>query len=371
MKKLLLIFAILLLEGTSMAAVEDAALPMLFVAGAAGGSATVVQEGQLGRLPEDMPDWSSPLTAATTHIEQQCGVITELRLLRTGLANMVFLGIRNNGKKDVVLQADRVRLRFSDGTERFVLSGAERTKELKKNWYMWGVLVLPSKSDFKGKSQVEVSVPMTSEDGSSCEVKTSFQRNAEIPEDPFTSLTAASIITNFSGVGSLSMGGRYLDALGDRVSGFELGIAGYPQLNSGLFFTFGSYNFSNIKQTSFWGEPAITNARSTDFIFGKSYRFFHTEKFTSTVNAGLYWTAIEGRKSDNSNADIKPINRSYFGIYASYSADLVTLRSLSSAGGGDILVGLSLFGKFLPWFDSASPQSGTMAGVTIDFKFGR
>jgi hypothetical protein len=342
-----------------------------FIAGAIGGGVTAGYQGYLGRLPDELSDWADPRTQVTSRLSEQCGVLTEMKLIRTGLTNYLFLGVRNESKSDVVVQLDRIQAKFQNGRERYLLAPPrQRAQEIKKNWYSWGFLAFPRKNDFKGQTQVEIIIPVLVNNETPCELKAIFHRDMSKSEEIASFIEAPSIVASMGmSTEALRIGQteRTLSPLG---FGFDLYVAGFKKPESGWYLQSSFFTFGKLKNATFYGNPGYNHVGLVDLSIGKAWRFFHSENKTSYLNLGpsfAVFMANNPQKEDLKNGTSKGA----LGIYASYTYEWRYSRTYHGFFHGDRSIGMTLFLKYLPYVYQDSPHDAGLAGVSFEFlRFG-
>lgn len=344
---------------------DDGGMGLLFVAGAIGGSAAVGGNAAVGRLPEELQDWQDPKIQSTSQLEAQCGLLTEVKLVRTSRLNLLFIGVQNQGAEDASLMLDRIRLRFGNGRERFALANNRRSEEVKKGWYSWGFVALPRKSDFRGQEELKVFVPVLS-GGKTCEIENTFHRDLAKPEDENSVTEASSLLVSFgiSGIGGPY--GRTQDVLGTGGTSFDISFAGFSAPSQGWFLTFSLLNLDKVKDPSYFGSGPYTQARGADLSLGKAYRYFRSEVTTDIWSLGLSGTSITGTNGKTGSDLQNSPGKSGYGFYTSYTRSWRYAREYFGVFRGDYEVGLTAYAKYYPLFDNGSKDLG-FVGLGLEF----
>ncbi len=363
MRSLSIIMAVFF-TGTSSYA-GNGGLDSLFVAAAIGGSVNAGVQGAQGRLPEELKDWQDPMTQSTSRLSEQCGVLTEMKIVRTGRTNFLFLGIRNQSNEDLAVNLERAAAKFSSGRERYFLSPTgQKAQEVRKGWYSWGFLAFPRKGDFKDQAALNVVIPV-SLGKESCELKAHFARDVEQPSQESSYIEAPSLVLSMGVGGVASRLGR-LDSVSDGGGGvFDLYMAGFAEPPSGWYLQMSLGGFGDVKEPAAFENKNYQRLSGADISVGKAWRFFHSDRLSSYFNVGPSIVSFSAQQEggDSSKTD----SRGGPGLYTSYTLDWRYGREYFGYFRGDYSIGVTAYLKYYPdVFPGASKEAG-MVGVSFEF----
>lgn len=363
MRSLSIIIAVLLLGNSSYAG--NGGLDSLFVAGVIGGSVNAGVQGAQGRLPEEIKDWRDPMTQSTSRLSEQCGVLTEMKIVMTGRTNFLFLGIRNQGNEDLMVNLERAAAKFSSGRERYFLAPTgQKVQEVRKGWYSWGFLAFPRKSDFKDQSALDVVIPV-SLGKESCELKGHFDRDVAQPAQESSYIEAPSSVISMGFGGVTSRLGR-LDSVSEGGgSVFDLYKAGFAEPPSGWYLQMSLGGFADVKDPAAFENKNYKRLSSTDISVGKVWRFFNSDRLSSFLNIGpsIVSFAAQQEGGDSSKTD----SRGGMGLYTSYTLDWRYGREYFGYYRGDYSIGLTAYFKYYPGVFPGTNKDAGMVGIAFEF----
>lgn len=325
----------------------------LFVAGLIGGAVATSHEGFVGQLPEELADWQDPATQSTSKLNKQCGLLTEFKLLRTGTLNFVFLGIRNESGSEVILDLNNSTIAFSSGKQRTMLNRKEPL-QIKNNWYSWGFLPIPRKSDFKGQISARVEVPLIIDGKKPCALIADFSRNQNTPEQKSSYIEAPVRVTSLGLGGVTTTSGKFKDYAGKNKNTFEVYMAGFSEPESGFYLNVSINNFADPKTHPDFENISADRATYSGISFGKTWRIFSShERLTHYLNIG---PEIGTYQQLRIGSDAKTVGA--FGAFASYTLDINYSRQYAGFWRGYFSVGLTPF--------IHATNKGVITGINLD-----
>lgn len=325
----------------------------LFVAGLIGGAVATNYQGYAGQLPEELEDWQDPATQSTSKLNKQCGLLTEFKLLRTGTLNYVFVGLRNESGSDVVLNLNDATIAFSNGKQRTMLNQKDPL-QIKNNWYSWGFLPIPRKSDFKGQASAKVELPILIDGKKSCVLSADFSRNQNAPEQKASYIEAPVRITSVGGGGITTTSGKLKEYADKNKSSLEVYLAGFREPESVYFLNVSVASFGEPKVHPDFDNTQSDRASFTGISFGKTWRIFSSqESITHFFNIG---PEIGTYQQVKVGSDIKSVG--IFGVFASYTLDITYSRQYAGFWRGYFSVGVTPFVH--------ATDKGVITGVNLD-----
>ncbi|WP_413557663.1 hypothetical protein [Bdellovibrio sp. HCB209] len=337
----------------------------LFMAGAIGGSLNAGGQAAMGRLPEELSDWEDPATMSTSRLSAQCGVLTEMKLVRTSRLNFLFLGIRNDGEQSITVRNDRVKGLFSNGRERYFLSPPGNSSlEIKPHWYAWGFIPFPRKTDFKDQDSLKVTVPVMN-GGKNCEMIATFNRDKNKEQD-LNSYTEAPTVVVSMGVG---VGSGFTPVSADTFDNnlpvsLDFYFAGFAKPTEGGYLQMSVTMLGDIKSSERYDSSIYKRANLIDMSIGKAWRSFYSDTVSTYLNVGPSIGVVEALGQTNSgDRDSKAV----VGLYASYTTDWRYARQYWGFLRGDYSLGLTLYAKYYPWAFSGGQGDLGLVGVSFEF----
>lgn len=336
-----------------------------FYTSSIGGTVTVGPSIEQEHLPEELSDWVDPSSQSTSRLDSQCGVLTEMKLVRNGRLNFLFLGLRNESSKAIVIRMDRVRANFGDGRERILVPAGNAHLEVKHGWYTWGFLPFPRKADFKNQNSLNVTVPLVVAGETLCDLQVTFHRNIAVPEDQSSLIEAGDSVMSI-GLGTILGATKGLTDITDPYnrSGPEIYLGRFHKADSGAYVRAGVDEFGKVLDANAFKNRQYGRVRMTDMSFGKTWRRFYGENTAGYFNLGpslAMWEAyIKDERSDRDS-------KFALGIYGSYTYEWRYARVYVGGLRGDYSLGLSIYTKYYPYvFDVGQSDVGIL-GATFDF----
>lgn len=350
----------------TLAYADSSGMSALFTAATIGGAVNVGNQSIYGRLPYELSDWLDPESQSTARLKAQCGVLTEMKLVRTSRVNLLFVGIRNESGKDVALRLDRATAKFGNGRERFMVAHhGKSTLEVNKGWYSWGFLPFPQKSDFKGQETLSMSIPAVIDGVQGCELVESFARTPGVPEDENSYIEAPNFLIAM-GIGSVlgrsgSMGSLFSE---EFPLGADFYFGGFSRPSRGYYLQMSAYSMGKVKNSRLFGNVEYDNANMLDISLGPTWRSFYSENTTGYFNVGPSYASLSIFEPEPNKPD--KTERGSIGLYSSYTYDWRYFRQQFGPLRGDYSFGLTVYVKYYPWLLPGASRDVGMIGLSFD-----
>ncbi|AHZ83464.1 hypothetical protein Bb109J_c2854 [Bdellovibrio bacteriovorus] len=358
------ILSILVTFFLSQAAFANDSSGVAFFVGAIGGVAAAGSSAERGRLPDELSDWADPSSLSTARLDSQCGVLTEMKLVRTSRLNYLFFGLRNESGKDVMVRLDRVRAVFGSGRERLLLSLSNNTLEIKNGWYAWGLIPFPRKTDFREQDTLKVAAPLIVGGTSTCDLQATFSRNKAIAEDQNSYIEAGALVMSIGlattlgatkGITDISEPYHHPQA--------EFYFAGFREVDNGVYWQFGASELGKVRDSSSFGDRQYEKANMIDMSIGGVWRSFYGEATSGYFNLGPSMGLVQAFiRSGEAEKDTKFT----FGVYGSYSFEWRYARVYMGEFRGDYSFGFTVFAKYYPYVFDVGQSDVGMLGASFD-----
>ena len=165
-------------------------LSNLFVTTAAAGALVALNETQYEMwLKSELEGWKDTETKSTSSLAESCNMIVEARITGNRRQNVILFAVTNKSDETILVRPTDVKVVYSSGVERLANFPFDVSPtEVKPNWWMRSIVMLPHKNEFKNVDYIDVVIPFSNESGveSDCKVKVRLNRNKEVPEEKST-----------------------------------------------------------------------------------------------------------------------------------------------------------------------------------------
>ncbi|MFV3408516.1 hypothetical protein ACNH6C_07900 [Bdellovibrio bacteriovorus] len=360
MKLLIIVVSLFLSQAASARGGSGAA----FIVGAIGGVAAAGASAEQGRLPEELSDWADPLSQSTSRLDSQCGVLTEMKLVRTSRLNYLFFGLRNESGKDVMARLDRVRATFGNGRERLLLATGNSTLEVKNGWYAWGFIPFPRKTDFRSQDTLKLAVPLVVGGNVTCDLQAKFIRNKAIAEDQNSYIEAGAFVMSMGLSTTLGATKGITDVAEPYHHGqVEFYFAGFKEVDRGVYWQFGASELGEVRNSSSFGNRQYEKANMIDMSIGRAWRSFYGEETSGYFSVGPSMGLVQAFiHSGETEKDTKFT----VGAYGSYSFEWRYSRVYMGEFRGDYSIGFTVFAKYYPYVFDVGQSDVGMLGASLD-----
>ncbi|WP_413575031.1 hypothetical protein ACLVWU_12290 [Bdellovibrio sp. HCB290] len=315
-------------------------------------------------LPADLSDWSDSDSKTSSRLINQCGLLSEAKVVGGSRTNLLFLGVVNNSSKSIRIERNRISAKFSSGKERILIESSENSFiDVPGNSYSWGFIAFPSKGDFKDQDDLRVSVPIASSEGNECKLEFRFERNKKVIAEPNSYLEAPQSVYSFGYLISAGITPVAATTFNNyKPDGFGLYTANFSHVNSGSFMNFDAQNLGDVYPSEYFNASTFKSAWLWTFTLGPVWRSLYSTNLSGFINIGPSLGYLRAQAFD----DKDEIFRISPGIYASYSLDWCFLKGRPYKEKGDHSFGLTLFAKYYPWLFDGSRTDYGLIGISFD-----
>ncbi|QDK46062.1 hypothetical protein DOM22_13295 [Bdellovibrio sp. ZAP7] len=329
------------------------------------GSRSVPRYGLIPRfLPSELSDWTDPASMTTSRLSNQCGILSEAKIVGGSRFNFLFLGIVNSSSKVVRVERNRISAAFSGGRERIMMEATERTfSEVQSNWYSWGFIAFPSKWDFKDQDEVKVSVPVSVGGAEECNLEFIFERNKLAAKDPDTYSEAPASVYSLSYLVSVGITPVAATTFNNsKPDGFAFYSANFFRVSEGSFFNFDAQNLGDVHPSDYFNANTFKSAWLWTLSAGPVWRSLYSNSLTGFINVGpsLGYVRAQAFEDKDETFRLSP------GVYASYSLDWCFVKGSAYKDEGDHSLGITVFAKYYPWLFDGSRTDYGLIGVSFD-----
>ena len=337
---LLLVLAQLLWQYPARASGSDAFVALAMIGGGIGVGAAAMGGAGL----DDLPEWSYKETGTSARLISGCGLEGEVRLVGNNAYNFVWILLRNNSSRSVMVDYDKIRLNFLNGRNRLAAFPYRfDAVEIKSSNTVPALVPFPSKDDFFGAIGLTIEIPV-----SECTLQVAMKRNLEVKEVERSSKSTTSFLMTM-GFGATATRTGDVSSIGASAFVFDISFYGYPGTHHGFFVGLNADTFGGGNPVTFAPVTGSTTANPAlsllNIPFGYSFRVNLHERvgFSYDIGptVGIFAYDIVSSREKQSAASL--------GLFQRLNLNWNITRVRDGVWRGDYSLGATAFHSYLPW----------------------